>query len=337
MVDIDYLKKALEIEERAFHDAKAAFEHHKDGDNKFLSSSLKEIRDDEEEHVFLIKQMIEKKRSSTDYVKSDTNFVKYLKQRFSEESAQKVLEVFDLIGLPAPEEGTQYLKGNEGCIILVNKYSVVIRVEAKTPEKNYYSRENDSGCILQPLVSIEAGEAIMEICPGCHVEKNEATIEELKVLLKDEGLVFSDDQLENIGRLNTDNPEFPDGIPLIIDRLAVSKMTGNVKIVKNEIIEKAKKEQERFSEPFREALKDGLEDGAKMIQFRELLERYAAEGKFTAGWNDNSEHFDKIGFSSKTSRAKETSESYSGLFKKFEKKKAKLRTKIGKQMVQANN
>ena len=60
-MDIDFLKRALEIEEKAYANARAAYEFHENNTDSTLSSSLKEIMDDEKEHVSLIKQMIEKK------------------------------------------------------------------------------------------------------------------------------------------------------------------------------------------------------------------------------------------------------------------------------------
>ncbi|MBE9536226.1 MAG: ferritin-like domain-containing protein [Proteobacteria bacterium] len=60
-MDIDFLKRALEIEEKAYTNARAAYEFHKNNTDSTLSNSLKEIMDDEKEHVSLIKQMIEKK------------------------------------------------------------------------------------------------------------------------------------------------------------------------------------------------------------------------------------------------------------------------------------
>ena len=259
--------------------------------------------------------------------KSDTNFVADLKRKFGEESARKVLEAFDKINLPPPTTGNQFLKSNEGSIVFVNKYGVVVRVEPQNPAKNYYVRVNDSGCILQPLGSIDAGKAVVEICPGCDVEKDEASIEYMKGLLKDEGLVFSDPQLENLGRLHTDNARHPKGVLLILDRLAVSKMKEDVKLVKNALSEEAKKEQERFTAPFRKAFNEGLTDRSKMNEFWALLEKHVAEGKIITGWNDNSDFFDKIEYLSKTSRAEEVARYYSHILTKFEKKKAKEQAK----------
>ncbi|MDT8318518.1 MAG: hypothetical protein RQ824_11100 [bacterium] len=314
-IDNDYLKRALAIEERAYSDAKAAYEHHKDGENCSLVAALEDIMNDEREHISLIRQMIEMKRP-------DTDFAKYIGWKFGEESARQVMDAFDRIKLPPPVRGGHYLKSNEGCIAFLNKYAVVVRVEPKTPEKNYYARVNDSGSILQPLGSIDAGKAVIELCAGCRVERDESLIEHLKELLKDEGLVFSDPQLENIGRLDSDSPDFPGGVLLIIDRLAVSKMTKDVKIVENALVEKAKKEQERIFAPFRRAFREGLADESKMNIFWDLMERYALEGKFIAGWNEESDFFDKVGFFSKTSRAEEVARSYSNMFSEFEKRRA---------------
>ena len=60
-MDIDFLKKAEDIEALAYKNAKAAYEFHKDDEDKALSDALKEIMDDEAEHVRLIKEMIAKK------------------------------------------------------------------------------------------------------------------------------------------------------------------------------------------------------------------------------------------------------------------------------------
>ena len=263
------------------------------------------------------------------FKKSDTNFIKDLKLKFGDESAQKVLEAFEKINLPPPEKGREFLKSNEGSLVFVNKYGVVVRVEPQNPEKNFYVRVNDSGCILQPLGSLDAGSAVIEICPGCDVERDEASIEYMKGLLKDEGLVFSDPQLENLGRLHTDNDRYPGGVLLILDRLAVSKMKGDVKIVKNALSEEAKKEQERFTAPFRKAFKEGLEDKSRMKRFWELLERYSAEGKIIRGWNDNSDFFDSIDHLSKTSRAEEVARYYAIILEKYERKKAKSEVNPG--------
>lgn len=278
----------------------------------------------------MARKKIEKKSSIFTFYarkKSNTDFIKNLKRKFGEETAEQVLEAFDKLNLPAPTRSNQYLNSNEGCLVFLNKYSIVVRVEPQTPEKNFYVRVNDSGCILQPLASIDAGKAVVEICSGCNVEKDESSIKYIKELLLDEGLIFSDPQLENLGRMHTDNPKFPKGVLLILDRLAVSKIKKDAKIVKNPLIEDAKKEQERIFAPFRKTFREGLVDNSKMNKFWDLCESYASEGKFIAGWNDNSDFFDKIGFLSKTSRAEEVAESYARILTKFEKMQAKLQAK----------
>jgi len=60
-MDIDFLKRALEIEERAHKNAQAAYDYHKDHEDKSIVDALKEIMDDEERHVSMIREMITKK------------------------------------------------------------------------------------------------------------------------------------------------------------------------------------------------------------------------------------------------------------------------------------
>ena len=60
-MDMDFLRRALEIEERAYKNAKAAYDHHKEDPDSKITVAMKEIMDDEEEHVNLIKEMMERK------------------------------------------------------------------------------------------------------------------------------------------------------------------------------------------------------------------------------------------------------------------------------------
>ena len=60
-MDIDFLRKAEDIEEKAYKNAKSAYEFHKDDEDRLFPDALKEIMDDEAEHVRLIKEMIARK------------------------------------------------------------------------------------------------------------------------------------------------------------------------------------------------------------------------------------------------------------------------------------
>ena len=60
-MDIEFLKKAEDIEEKAYKNAKTAYEFHKDDEDRLLPEALKEIMEDEAEHVRLIKDMIARK------------------------------------------------------------------------------------------------------------------------------------------------------------------------------------------------------------------------------------------------------------------------------------
>jgi len=60
-MDIDFLRKAEDIEEKAYKNAKSAYEFHKDDEDSLMPDALKEIMDDEAEHLRLIKEMIARK------------------------------------------------------------------------------------------------------------------------------------------------------------------------------------------------------------------------------------------------------------------------------------
>ena len=61
IVELDFLKRALNNEERALYSATSAYNHYKDDDDSKMADALKVIMEDEKRHVDLIKEMIAKK------------------------------------------------------------------------------------------------------------------------------------------------------------------------------------------------------------------------------------------------------------------------------------
>ncbi len=64
IVELDFLKRALNNEERALHSATSAYNHYKDSGDSKMADALKVIMEDEVRHVSMIKDMIEKKESN---------------------------------------------------------------------------------------------------------------------------------------------------------------------------------------------------------------------------------------------------------------------------------
>ncbi len=60
MRDMDYLKQALEIENKVFDSAKACYEYYERSGDVEMALTWKSIIDDEKKHVSMIKELIDK-------------------------------------------------------------------------------------------------------------------------------------------------------------------------------------------------------------------------------------------------------------------------------------
>ncbi|MCK5518718.1 MAG: hypothetical protein KAI61_04820, partial [Alphaproteobacteria bacterium] len=90
-----------------------------------------------------------------------TDFVDYLLEKFGDKAtASAVLDAFEKMGIPAPESRDEFMDGAAGVLVFLNRYGLVIRIEHE-----YLGRINDSPWVLKPIASIDADEAIFEICP----------------------------------------------------------------------------------------------------------------------------------------------------------------------------
>ena len=236
------------------------------------------------------------------------NFADYLQYKFGAATARNVFKAFEQMGLPAPDKKEEFLKGTEGALIFINELGVVVRIENEVSEFAQYERIDDSPQILKPLGSISAGEAIIEICPGCRNDVNSNDRTDLRRSLKRQGFNFWDSALRNIGRLPVKTAEFPNGIPVVIDRLAVDRLTRGAKRAKS-FLSKIKSEkadkilaaavgaEEALYGPLRDSFNENWPDTQKMKTFWGLCRSYVAEGKLVAGWNHNesrSSYDDKI-------------------------------------------
>ncbi|MFH1157675.1 MAG: hypothetical protein V1721_02140 [Pseudomonadota bacterium] len=234
----------------------------------------------------------------------DTDFVRYLQDRFKDESTTRaVLDVFKKLNLPAPQRDREFLPGLDGALVFLNPYGVVVRIETADSKSKFFSRI-DSPFIIQPLASIKAVKATIEICPGCFlIKKNDEAINTyLREQLRRRKINFWDDETKNIGTL-PEIPEFPGRkFHLVIDRNAVKDLAEKISGVRRLLgllnrQKKPKEDQEaeevhkKLYGPFQKAFnnawpdRSGSPDAEKMKKFWELCAR--KQGKtLIAGWND---------------------------------------------------
>lgn len=209
---------------------------------------------------------------------------------FDTETVRQVIHAFQQMGLPAPEKHNEFMHGSEGRMIFLNACGLVIRIE----ENN--SRINDSPWVLQPIASIRAGEAVIEICPGVHFEPDESNRNILSELLLQDSVRFWDPGAKNMGRLPFKTPAFPKGIPVVVDRPSVYKLTEGSKEVREALIriktgDKAKyneaaEAQQRLYAPLQRLFRECWSELGRMERFWKECEKLVQEGKLVAGWNE---------------------------------------------------
>lgn len=242
-------------------------------------------------------------------------FVSVLTSKFGgdEATVNGVLDVMNKLGLPLPENHYEFLTGTEGALLFLTQYGVVLRIERHehSGDDDYFGlyeasdfsfdRVDSSPWVLKPIATLTAGKAVIEICPGCRPESDINASRDLKGKLRDEGIYFWDEGVRNIGRLPVKTPSFPKGVPVVVDRLAVRNLTGDIHPVAkalNDVMGITRREEEKRREaaaaeeklygPLRKCFA-AVETGEKtMKDFWRLCEDYARQGKLVAGWDQNS-------------------------------------------------
>ena len=232
-----------------------------------------------------------------------TDFVDYLQKKFKDKATTSaVLDAFEKMGQPAPEDKNEFMDGTEGALVFLNRFGLVLRIEqnsdfVKSPVPT--DRIDYSPFILKPIASIKVGKAIFEICPGCLLDTDEEKSKFLYKQLKEQSIEFFDNQVSNSGRVPVHTPLFPEGIPVVIDRGAVRELTGSLSYVrallgifKSKNFREAAAAQEELYTPLRDSFdaawpdKSELPDTLKMKRFWNLCEGYTKDEKLTAGWKD---------------------------------------------------
>jgi hypothetical protein len=181
---------------------------------------------------------------------------------------------FKRVGLPLPQTTAEFMPGTDGLLLFSNIYGLVIRIE-QTEKKPV----QPSQWVLQPLGAFDAIDAVVEFCPACRFEDDKANYHLVKAALKEEGINFWDTGLRNMGRLPITTAQFPDGVPVVVDRRAVKMLTDDIKPVSLGL-------QGRHYGPLRCAFTHAASAKRGSSRFLSRCEKFVAEGKLVPGWND---------------------------------------------------
>jgi len=222
----------------------------------------------------------------------ETDFDKTVRNRYGDHTLQEIKSYLNKLQLPVPEKGTQYFYGRTGFIIFINRYGVVIRMEEKDDDAKYICRVNDSDFILKPLSTQIVGDLVAEVCPGYHRNTTEKSVLIVKAMLKDEGIHFYDNLIENVGLSPFKTPEFPEGRPTLIDRLSVSRLTEATNDIRQALANREASIEDKAYAPLVQAFADAWPTGQsapdkdKTEKCWQLCAQFKAEGKLVTGWNE---------------------------------------------------
>jgi hypothetical protein len=156
-------------------------------------------------------------------------FEEALADRFGKKTAARVLQAFGTIGLPVPQDETQFLRGTDGLLVFVNRYGLVVRVEKTKPDRGV---RVDNPWVVPAFATLPLGRATIEICPGGEFEEQDFSWHISRRLNPDK-LEMWDQGVRNLTRVTAwKTPHFPEGVSLVADRMAVGKLTRGAGFVR---------------------------------------------------------------------------------------------------------
>ena len=206
-------------------------------------------------------------------------------------TVNRVKDVLNAMGLPLPAEGA-IVSSAVGTLIPIDQYGIILRIEHSDSKLAVGQRVDAHPMVLQPLGqrSLTDG-AVLEICAGCRMTTKEEYSKLLADKLPQTGVEFWDDGVTNIGLLPFKTPEYPDGVPVVIDRLAVDKLATGVSSVKDALTAFGLKEdlQARY-QPLKDAFTAAwpedaaVPDKAAFAGFLTVCDEFKARGDLVSGW-----------------------------------------------------
>jgi hypothetical protein len=150
-----------------------------------------------------------------------TSFLEKAGRRVSREFADTAAGILQAMGLPDPQGG-EFVNGHESDLVMLDDYGLVVRAGLKMQCREHAR-------ILSPLRASDAFESkgyefVVEVLPGIrggvydYLER-----QDLQQTLSLDGILFWDDGIDNCGYLPLATPQFPKGIPVVLDRGGVKE------------------------------------------------------------------------------------------------------------------
>lgn len=245
-----------------------------------------------------------------------TDFTEDLIETFGAETANAVQMMYSLLCLPSPDGHDEYLTSQEGMIVLLSQFGLVIRIEAKEESLSYemgsgWQRVDDHPLVLQTLGSVDCGKALVEICPAVPVGLDQETLDLLAEDLKQDGINYHDKYGPNSGYIINDGKK----TPLVIDRLGVARL-GEGRKSAQELLQKHGDPQGKF-QPLRDAFSHAINQPTmkskrrSLQYFMNLCRQFKENGDLVCGWEKSPDGRDaNLGVDHKTLEAQHAARNY---------------------------
>lgn len=146
-------------------------------------------------------------------------YIENATDRYGMTARQRLLRIFDAFRWPDADEG-EFVSGTESSLLFLNRYGLVLRTGERL-----YAPESD--LILRPLASVDAGQGcVIDLLPGVRaIAEDWRVAPMLGAVLEDEDIDFYDTTAQNVGYIPAELQGFSSGVPVVIDRGAVSDLS----------------------------------------------------------------------------------------------------------------
>ncbi len=228
------------------------------------------------------------------------DFHQQMTYHFDKETADKIIQTLGDLNLPVPQSNVEYFDASVGALLFLDDYACTVRIEISEAERTrdnlergyvMQGRRVEHPLVLETLGSIDAGKATIEIVPGIRTSQDEELSLEMKDILAEDGVDYWDDAAMNIGILPVKSVDFPEGVPVVLDRLSVDHLSERPNEIMRDFEEK--EFQSRIYKPaqdvFNAAVAQGKEQGKSISpegvqKFWDKCREMKAEHKLFPGW-----------------------------------------------------
>lgn len=230
--------------------------------------------------------------------------------------------LFNNLLLPVPSKNHFFTTSDNGAMVFVNPAGVVVRLsvpEREPLDGNYKFKVDhiDHPAVLKPLGSFRYGKLQVDIMPGVKLGTDYGAIGALHHKLAADGYDFWDSRtIGNLGYLPVKTTEYPDGIPVVIDRNSVHRKPDFDHTQPLRIDEPYHHLQAFYDSlpKFADAWPDVSQpsDPAKVSVFWNAARAKMQEGALQTGWMDGTytDIFPYYAAHAETSRAQRVSKRY---------------------------